>query len=108
METVDNPIQLSSSEEMVLRTSHLYRHEVCPEDSEWNQSPRPLVRRAARGIMQFEHTAEKIVGWLKETEIENSQFIPNDVTGAGFENGKSVLNVTGCEIENSTFVLIDV
>ena len=28
--------------------------------------------------MQFEHTSEEIVGWLKE--IENPKFILNDVT----------------------------
>ena len=55
-----------------LRCSLPYRHEVCPGDSEWNQYPRPLARRADRGIMQFEHTADEIVGLLKETENENS------------------------------------
>ena len=49
-----------------LRCSHPYRHEECPEDPERNQYPRALARRAARGIMQFEHTADKIVDWLKE------------------------------------------
>ena len=81
MQTVEIPIQLSKSEEMGfrgLRCCHPYRHEVCPEDSERNQFPRPLARRAARRIMQFEHTTEEIVGWLKD--IENPQFILNDVT----------------------------
>ena len=39
--------------------------------------------------MKFEHTADEIVGWLEETEIENSKFIPNDVRGAESENFKS-------------------
>ena len=79
------PLRIQSNSAQVkkrfrgVRCSHSERHEVCPEDSE---HPRTLARRAARGIMHFERTADEIVGWLKETETGNSQFIPNDVTGA--------------------------
>ena len=52
-----------------LRCGHPCRHEVCPEDSERNQYLRLLARRAASGITQFEHTADEIVGWLKEAAI---------------------------------------
>ena len=74
------------------------RHEVCPEDSERNQCPRPLSRRAARGIMQFEHVADRIVSWLKETDVEsnvtgaefeNSKFIPSDLAGSLIEKSKN-------------------
>ena len=67
--------------------SHPCRHEVCP-----NRYPRFLARRVVRGIMQFEHTTDDIVGWLKETEIENSQLIPSDVTGAEIENSEFTPN----------------
>ena len=72
-----------------LRSSHRCRHEVCPEDSERNQNSRHMVRRAARGMMQFEHTADEIVCWLKEAVIENSKFTPSDVTSSEVEISKS-------------------
>ena len=85
---------------------------MCPEDFERNQYPRPLARRAARGITQFEHTADEIVGQLKETElkiqnmtgsqIEKSEIIPSDVTGAEVEKSKFALNdVTDEGVESS-------
>ena len=42
--------------------------------------------------MHFEHTTDEIVGWLKETEFENSEFIPNDVTSAEIDKSKFILN----------------
>ena len=60
-----------------LRCDHPYRHERCQEDSERWLYPRPLARRAARGIMQSERTAEELVGWLSEESVvmnpENSE-----------------------------------
>ena len=38
--------------------------------------------------MQFKHTTEEIVGWLKETEVEFSKFVPRTVTSE-IENSQS-------------------
>ena len=59
--------------------------------------------------MQFEHTADEIVGWLKEAEFENSKFIPSDVAGSKIEKSKFIpRDVTGAEHDNSIFILDNV
>ena len=64
-----------------LRCSHPYRHERCPEDSaRWLYS-RPLVRRAAQGILRSEQTAEELIGWLSEESfVMNPQNLEVDTS----------------------------
>ena len=55
--------------------------------------------------MQFQHTAEEIVGWLKETDSENSTVAPSIVRDSETEDSIFVVNNgTGGENENSKFV----
>ena len=64
-----------------LRCSHPYRHERCPEDSARCLCSRPLVRRAAQGILRSERTAEELIGWLSEESfVMNPQNLEVDTS----------------------------
>ena len=69
------PVRIRSSQLFEDYTVVIHIHKSCVSDVlERNPYARPLARRAAPRTMQFEHTADEVVGWLKETnmKIQNS------------------------------------